>query len=186
MIDKQSAFSTRPGYMMGLRKQREINLISNYMLLSFSPGEICVKQYSVKFEPEIASDNGPLKKLILRGIGKDLKKHFHPFITSEDTIFSTKSIAEQVEITYDSNGGQVNLPYKITIEKTKNEINLSNIQTNDSFSIKIKNFIEVILKNIISANNGIVRFNKSHYYDYFNVTQLPDTGKKKIEIIFYF
>jgi hypothetical protein len=58
-------FPTRPMLNDKLRNQKQMMLCSNYMKINFLPNESKVNQYSIKFEPELSSDNYSLRKKIL-------------------------------------------------------------------------------------------------------------------------
>ena len=68
--------------------------------------------------------------------------------------------------------------YKVTFEKTSNSVNCRNINTKTRDSIKVKNFLESIIKNIFMANNHIVRFDDRSFYDYKNSVPFGRSGAK--------
>lgn len=169
-------FALKPALNEGLRRNREVNLVSNYLKISFRPNNNFVRQYFMRFEPEIAGDNEILKRQIIRGVGRQLREVFHPCITSGDSLFSAQIVNERIEINY-TNRDNEDQEYRITIEKTGNEIDLSNIKSINNFSNKVKTFIEIVIKNILNANQGMIRFNKRNIFDYNAGVQLKDSGK---------
>jgi hypothetical protein len=168
-------FALRPALNEGLRRNREVRLISNYLKVSFRPNNYNVRQYFIKFEPEIAADNETLKRKILREVGKELRADFSPYISSGDSLFSARNVDAKITLSYDEpeKEGQ---KYTITIEKTDNEIDLTNIRVLNNFSYKVKSFIEIVFKNILNANQGMIRFNNKNIFDYNASTNLKDSG----------
>ena len=55
--------------------------------ISLNSSDNQIRQYAIHFEPEIAEDNLPLKKKILRQIREDLHKNFKKYIQGGDTLF---------------------------------------------------------------------------------------------------
>jgi hypothetical protein len=82
-----------------------------------------VNQYSIKFEPELSSDNYSLRKKILWTISPNLRQQFEPYIISGDNLYTAKGSIESVEfgaLIQD----EMDLEYKVSITKTSNEIEL--------------------------------------------------------------
>lgn len=167
-------FAKKPSLIPALRRNNEVNLVSNYLKTTINTNHCTIKQYSLKFEPEVASDNEGLRRQIFRGVSKRLRELFHPYSCSGDSLFSAQTVDEKVTITYtrDESDGQ----YLLTIEKTGNEIDLSNIKVIDNFTSKVKMFMEIVFRNILNANQGMIRFNRKNIFDYKAATQLKDTG----------
>ena len=136
-----------------------------------------IRQYAIHFEPEIPEDNLPLKRKIIRQIKDDLHKNIEKYIQGGDTIFAHgKNLQEKIvlETTVDS------ILYKIQIVLTKNTIDCRNIKSRCRDNIKIKNLIETLVKNIIFANNHLVKFADGSFYDYFDLETFGRDGKGKI------
>jgi hypothetical protein len=173
-------FCQRPSFRENLRRGQEVNLVSNYMKISFRPNEKFVRQYHLKFDPEVPAENEALRRSIYRGISKEMRNYYHPFVTSGDSLFSAKDVDEQVSITFSYSRPEEETPveYRITIIKTENELDLSNVKSYENFSQKVKSFVEVVIKNILNANRGMVRFNGRSVFNYENSIQLQDFGKK--------
>jgi hypothetical protein len=158
---EQLSFPSKPALNVSLRQNsREVCMVSNFLKISFNPNENSVKIYSIKFEPEIESEI--IQKQILSSNHSVLKNKFYPYLISGNNLFSPQKI-DSFEFTYLHVKDEVEVEYRITIEKTKGEVDLSNIKTKDSLSIQIKNLIEIILKNIFNANPNIVRINNAFY-----------------------
>ena len=69
------------------QKETKIKVICNLRQISLNSDRHQIKQYAIHFEPEIAEDNFPLKKKILRQIKSDLHKNFQKFLQGGDTLF---------------------------------------------------------------------------------------------------
>lgn len=178
-IQEELKFPSKPGFNLDLRKKSQpVMLISNYLKLNFSPPDSsnCVRQYALKFSPEVPADNGQIKRQILRYISKNLREFFHPYIPSGDTLFSPKFHNEKIELLSKFKFEDIDYEYMVSIEPTSNLIDLTSIKTNDNLSIKIKNLIEVLIKYILNANNGLVRFNQRNFFDYNSLYKLPGDG----------
>ena len=63
-------------------------------------------------------------------------------------------------------------------EKTANKVNCRNINKKTKDNIKIKSFIENIIKNIFMANDHMVRFDNGAFFDYNNAAHLGNSGTK--------
>ncbi len=159
----------KPISVVAMRNQRPVDLLCNYIRLGFNPKEVTVKQYSIKFEPRITSDNMTKKQVIIRKLSSEIETCLYPFIQSGDTIFSPKDVNKDIVLTHLYEDGE---KYQVTIAQTSNSIDLTKINETNFLSIQLKGFLEVLVKNMISANNGLVRFNKRNIFDYNNVTKM--------------
>jgi hypothetical protein len=131
------------------------------LLMRFSPGEKKAQQFSVKIEPEIAQDNYPLRRKIFRQISHDLKGYYQPYFPAGLTIFTSASNPEaRVELTTKVDDTE----YKITIEDTKNTLDLSKIRTKTDESLKVKSMIENLIKQIVSHNSGLIKFDNRSFF----------------------
>ena len=158
-------------------KETKSKVICNLRQITLDSSQRQIRQYAIHFEPEIAEDNFPLKKKILRQIKPDLHKNFQKFLQGGDTLFVCGSNLEEklvIETTVE------NILYKIQFVLTKNTIDCRNIKTRCKDHIKIKNLIETLVKNIIYSNNHIVKFEDRSFYDYFDVETFGRDGKGKI------
>ena len=134
-----------------------------------------VQQYAIHYEPIIADDNYPLKRKIIRELRKDLTGEFEKYAQAGDTIFVFARNAKEkvsLETTID------NVLYKVTFDRTSNSIDCRNINTKTRDNIKIKSFVESIIKNIFMANNHVVRFDDRSFYDYHNPADFGRSGAK--------
>jgi len=179
-------FAQKPNENLNLRQgSQQVNLISNYIKISFRPQEHLIRQYALKFTPEIPSENDSLRRQIFRFMHKELKERYDPFIITGDSLFSAKLNDERIHIIFKLKPvagveGAEEQEFNIEIEPTSNHIDLSNIRREDKFSQKVKSFIEVVFKSILRENRGMVRFNRSNIFNFEAVVQLSDTGKKRL------
>jgi hypothetical protein len=182
MMDKSIEFPKKPTFMPQLRQKcPPVTLLSNYLKISLKSKERSIKQYAIKYEPEIPADNGHLRKIIIRQLTPQLNEFYEPFSDSGDCFFSPKDVNEEktfaVTINRDNKEpDEDNLNYTVLITKTRNEIDLLDIKQPSLFSAKVKNFIEVLIKKILNANLGLVRFNKRNFFDWNNLKHLQDAG----------
>ena len=159
------------------QKETKIKVICNLRQISLNSDKHQIRQYAIHFEPEIAEDNFPLKKKILRQIKSDLHKNFQKFLQGGDTLFVCGDNLQEklvLETTVDT------ILYKVQFVLTKNIIDCRNIKTRCHDHIKIKNLIETLVKNIIYSNNHIVKFDDRSFYDYYDVETFGRDGKGKI------
>jgi len=159
---KEIQFAKRPINDNNLRsKDKQIDLVCNMLLMRFSPGEKKAQQFSVKIEPELAQDNYPLRRKIFRQISHDLKGYYHPYFPAGFTIFTSASNPEaRVELTTKVDDTE----YKITIEDSKNTLDLSKIRTKTDESLKVKSMIENLIKQIVSHNSGLIKFDNRSFF----------------------
>ena len=171
-------YPTRPKRDLQVEeKDHKIKVISNLRQISLTSSHNQIRQYAIHFEPEIAEDNYPLKKKLLRQLREELHKNFQKYIQGGDTLFvCAANLKDKVvlETKLDTT------LYKIQLVLTQNIIDCRNIRTRGKDHIKIKNLIEILIKNIIQANNHIVKFNDGSFYDYFDVETFGRDGKGKI------
>ena len=71
------------------KKESTIKLLCNLVKIKFNPSQKHAQQFSVKITPEVAEDNYPLVRRILRQLSKELKGIFQPYISSGFSIFSS-------------------------------------------------------------------------------------------------
>jgi hypothetical protein len=181
MESNDLVFCQRPTLVEGNRKGQPIKLISNYLNISFKPNNSYIRQYHLKFQPEIAHDNDILRRSIIRGLrnNEDFRKDFNPFVISGDSLFSPHDVEvgfNPISIVVPRQNGDSS-EFLVTIIKTNNQSDISNVKTNFGFSQKVKSLVDVIFKNILSANRGMIRFNKKSIYNYENTISLRDNGK---------
>ena len=154
---------------------KKTRVICNLRYINLGLESKQVQQYAIHYEPVIAEDNYPLKRKIIRQLSTDLKGYFEKYAQAGDTIFVfSKDPQEKVslETTID------NVLYKVTFDRSSNKVNCRNINKKTRDNIKIKSFIENIIKNIFMANNHMVRFDNRSFFDYNNSTPLGNTGSK--------
>ena len=166
---KKPLFAPKPSINPSSRTERPVNLVSNLLQMWFKPEEGIANQYSIKIVPEVAADNYPLRRKIYKQISEKLRENYKPYFPSGYTLFSSKKEGVQ-KIEMKTNVESVD--YKIEIEKTKNTIDLSQIRTTSDENIKVKSFIEILVKNIIEKNNNLVRFDDRSFFNYYNIKKL--------------
>lgn len=171
-------FPKKPQLNDNLRRGKEVGLVSNFLKISFRPDEKGVRQYSIKYDPEIPDNNILMRKLVNRAIYQSLRKLYHPYVSSGNNFFSARNETEVVELLSEGTRDGEPFSYKVTLSPTNNFIDLSNVRSLDLSSKKIKNLIEIIVKNILNANEGMVRFDRRNYFDYRKKFKLPDSGIK--------
>ena len=125
-----------------------------------------IMKYNITYEPEISNDNNSLKRTILRQLKSDLSGIFEKYYLTGDTIFICTKKAKE-KICLETKVGEIE--YQVMFKKESNDINLSKVIDKSKESIKIKNFVENILKNIIMANNHVIKFGDSTFFDYYDV-----------------
>lgn len=187
MESQEITFCPKPTLFDNLRRGPEINLVSNYMKMSFKPNNKFVRQYHMKFEPDIPAENETLRRSIRKGIGKQLRELFHPFVISGDSMFSVQNLEGEVAIGFSyTRPEQAPTEYKITFTNTKNELDISNVKSFQGFTPQVKQFVETVIKSILGANRGMVRFNSRSIFNYEESIQLTDFGKKNFNLKIFF
>ncbi len=201
--EQETQFSTKPQLNENLRQQRPVNLVSNCFKILVKPNDEFVRQYAIKFEPEIPSDNTEKKNRILRSIRRDPKvnRAYGRYLFLGDSIFATKNVEEPLEVEYeerkessdsDSNSNSSRsenieiIKYRIIIQKTDNVIDLPNTKTISRLTIKQKSLVEHILKSIYKANPGMVQFDRSSVFDYNQAKHLDERCNYKFTKIYKF
>ena len=155
------------------RNYRKTRVICNMKQLNLGEGCRQVQQYAIYYEPVIAEDNYPLKRQIIKQLSTDLKGYFERYAQAGDTIFVfSKNPHEKVSLETKIN----EVLYKVSFERTANKVNCRNINKKTRDNLKIKGFIENILKNIFMANNKIIRFDKRNFYDYSDTIPIGSNG----------
>ena len=142
---------------------RSSRVICNLRQINLGIENRKVQQYAIHYEPIIAEDNYPLKRKIIRLLSEDLKGYFERYAQAGDTIFVFSRNAQE-KVSLEAKVDDV--LYKVTFDRTANEVNCRNINQKTRDNIKIKSFIENIIKNIFMANNHMVRFDSGSFFDY--------------------
>jgi aubergine-like protein len=154
---------------------RKTKVICNLKQITLGEQNKKVQQYAIHFDPPISEDNYPLKRKIIKSLRKDLQGKFEKYAQAGDTIFVfSKDPDEKVSLETKID----DTLYKIIFERTSNEINCRNINTRTYDNIKVKSFIENIIKNIFMANNHMVRFDNRSFYDYKNAIEFGSSRTK--------
>ena len=156
-------------------KYRKSRVICNLRQLNLGEESKQVQQYAIHYEPIIAEDNYPLKRKIIRQLTADLKGYFERYAQAGDTIFVFSKDAKE-KVSLETKIDEV--LYKVTFDKTANKVNCRNINKKTRDNIKIKSFIENIIKNIFMANDHMVRFDNGAFFDYNSAVNLGNNGTK--------
>ena len=156
-------------------KYRKSRVICNLRQLNLGEESKQVQQYAIHYEPIIAEDNYPLKRKIIRQLTADLKGYFERYAQAGDTIFVFSKDAKE-KVSLETKIDEV--LYKVTFDKTSNKVNCRNINKKTRDNIKIKSFIENIIKNIFMANDHMVRFDNGAFFDYNSAVNLGNNGTK--------
>ena len=144
-------------------------LISNLYTLTFHPGSSFLYHYTIQTSPEIAKDNHPLLQRLKHLISAELTTTFTKYISLGYSLYTPTSTAPSI-LTIPTTHHHVN--YTITFQKLNTPpINLNNI--NESSPHIVKTIIETIMKNIIYANNNILRFHSGSFYKHNESQFIP-------------
>ena len=100
-------------------------VICNLRKIELENNKRKIRQYAIHFEPEIAEDNLPLKKQILRLLRKDLRSKFNKYFQGGDTLFVCETPELQEKIVLETT--VENILYKAQFVLTQNIINCRNI-----------------------------------------------------------
>ena len=132
------------------QKSHKIKVICNLRQINLGQEQKNVRQYAIHYEPIIADDNYPLKRKILRQLKSDLQGTFEKFFQAGDTLFVyTKNPPEKVNL--ETKIDETN--YNITFDRSSNIINCRDIKTKEKDHLKIKSFVECLIRNIFLSNN---------------------------------
>ena len=74
--------------------------------------------------------------------------------------------------------------YQVFFKKESDSIDCSKLSNNSKENIAIKNLVETILKNIIKANNHVINFGDSTFFDYYDIESCgyKKNGKFRMDI----
>ena len=136
-----------------------------------------IMKYNISYDPEISEDNISTKKIILRQIKEDLSGMFEKYYLIGDTIFvCTKKAKDKICIETKVK----DVEYQVYFRKELNDLDCSKIIDKSKDSIKVKNLVENIVKNIIMANNHVIKFGNTTFYDYYDIESCLFKKKYKI------
>lgn len=143
-------------------KFKTMTVICNLHDINLGTNQKKVLQYAIHYDPPIAEDNYPLKRKIFRQLRPDLDKTFGKHFQAGDSLFVyCNDPQDKVCLETEVLGNN----YKVEIVRTPNYINCRNINKKTSDSIKIKSFLESIIKNMASANELVVQMENRAYYN---------------------
>ena len=174
-------FPEAPIINSSLRKEKKIQIKTNYLKMHFNPNKKHAMQFSIKIEPTIAEDNYILIRNLIKKASNELKENYSKYIHSGFSLFvnDSKNSKLILEIEYNET------KYIITIEKTKNIIELNNIRNEGKNNLTTKMFMETLIKQIIMSNDKMIKFKKGDFYNYSNKMYLNNNNSKE-QIIFGF
>ena len=162
--------------------KKSLNIICNLKQINFKEAlkGKHIMTYEISFIPELNNEkeNYFLKKKILRTLKEDLTGIFENYFLIGNTIFvCTKKCRDK--ITLETKVSDVE--YQVIFKKISNEFNCEKIEHNSQDDIRKKKiFVENIIRNIITANNHIIKFNDGAFYDYYDIETCPFKKKCKI------
>ena len=162
--------------------KKSLNIICNLRQINFKEAlkGKHIMTYEISFIPELNNEkeNYFLKKKILRTLKEDLTGIFENYFLIGNTIFvCTKKCKDK--ITLETKVSDVE--YQVIFKKISNEFNCEKIENNSQDDIRKKKiFVENIIRNIITANNHIIKFNDGAFYDYYDIETCPFKKKCKI------
>ena len=136
-----------------------------------------IMKYNITFEPLIPEENNSIKRVILRQLKDDLSGIFEKYYQTGDTIFVCTKKAKE-KICLETKVGEVE--YQVLFKKESNFVDCSKVIDKSKENIKIKNLVENILKYIIMANNHVIKFGDSTFYDYYDIESCGFKKKCKI------
>ena len=140
-----------------------------------------IMTYDISFIPEINNEkekeNLISKRKILKQLKEDLTGIFERYFLYANTIFvCTKKCKEKIILETKFN----EIEYQVIFTKVSNNLDCTKINHKNQSDIKVKIFVENILKNIISSNNHIIKFGDTSFYDYYDVESCPFKKRHKI------
>lgn len=173
---KEFKYPTKPkrNSEMELR-ERKTTVICNLRNIDLGIGSKKVRQYAIHYEPPIAEDNYPLKRKILRQLKSDLSGIFEKYFPAGDTLFVYANNPKE-KVALETKVDETN--YNVSIVMTSNYINCRNIKTKERDHIKVKSFVEAMIKHIIMANNHVLKFDDRSFFDFKDVEIFGKSGAK--------
>lgn len=136
-----------------------------------------IMKYNITYEPEIKEEKNSIKRTIIRKLKEDLNGIFEKYYQVGDTIFvCTKKAKEKIclEVKVEE------IEYKVVFKKESDNVDCSKIINKSKENIKVKSLVEYILKNIIMANNHVIKFGDSTFFDYYDIESCGFKKKSKI------
>ena len=157
-----------------LRYERTISLTSNLMQLEINPMKR-IYVYSIEISPEIEKDNFTLQNKIYKNLEEQLSKIFTKKAFAGYNLFGvTKEPKEEIIL----NVNVENKDYTITFKKTK-PLDFKLIKQNgDEIILKVKGFIEKLIKNILLSSKGTMRFGTDRMIMKISEDNIIMTGDK--------
>ena len=162
--------------------KKSLNIICNLKQINFKEAlkGKHIMTYEISFIPELNNEkeNYFLKKKILRTLKEDLTGIFENYFLIGNTIFvCTKKCKDKITL----ETKVLDVEYQVIFKKISNEFNCEKIENNSQDDIRKKKiFVENIIRNIITANNHIIKFNDGAFYDYYDIETCPFKKKCKI------
>ena len=181
MEEEKLKFPQAPGKNSSFRKEKTIQIKTNYLKMHFNPNKKHAMQFSIKIEPTIAEDNTILLRSIIKKASNELKENFSKYFHSGFSLFVNDSKNSKLTLEVEFN----EIKYNVIIEKTKNLIELNNIRSEGESNQVTKMFMETLIKQIIMSNDGMIKFKKGDFYNHSNKVYLNNNNSKE-QIIFGF
>jgi hypothetical protein len=157
-------FVKKPQLIPHLRRQNQVSIVCNQLLLRLRQNGDCIQQYHFVITPQIEEERIKERKELFRELRKSmLQVYGKKFYITGNSLFALKSIEASHEFT--------NNVHKVKINKTRNSINLSNINTMSDDDQELKRHLGVVVKSILRENENLVNF-RNQYFDYRQKTNL--------------
>ena len=165
----------------GIVPKKSLSIICNLKTISFKEAlkGKHIMTYEISFLPEIPNEkeNINTKRKLLRQLKEDLVGIFEQYYLIGNTIFvCTKKCKEK--ITLETKLGEIE--YQVIFNKISNNLDCSKIIHKSQNDIRTKIFVENVIKNIITANNHIIKFSDGAFYDYYDIESVPFKKRYKI------
>ena len=84
-------FPEAPIINSSLRKEKKIQIKTNYLKMHFNPNKKHAMQFSIKIEPTIAEDNYILIRNLIKKASNELKENYSKYIHSGFSLFVNDS-----------------------------------------------------------------------------------------------
>jgi hypothetical protein len=159
-------FAKKPQLRPNLRNHKEVSIVCNQLLLRLSQNNqpVGVQQYHFEITPELGENMIKERKELFRDLRDSIVLVYgRKYYVTGDSLFGTKFVDGDQEFT--------NGTYSVKLSKTRNFVDLSQINTTSVDDVKVKAHLEIILKSILKENDHLVNF-KNQYYDFKSKTDL--------------
>ena len=173
-MEDSIVFPCRPKFSIDYRNNQEKKkVITNLFPMKLNLSKM-IYVYSISYDSSVTPENTNLKLTILRHSSKTLKEIFELCINTGNNLFSTKKIDKTIIFETALKNGDSDKKYQIEIKLTDYKIDLGKIDPLHQYASPVKCFVELILKNILHANN-LMRL-KNSYFDRDKYKEIEQNG----------